>query len=294
MLPFDRVAVIFNPHSTGTARERAEGLRRELAARAPALPVDLVPTQYAGHAVELSRAAASTGHPLVVSVSGDGGYNEVVNGVMQSGNTHAVCAVAAAGNANDHRRATKRAPLAESIASGSVSRIDLLRLSVNAPDGDIVRYAHSYIGLGLTPVVAVELEKGEKGSLREMATVVRSFARFRPFDIELEDGSRQQLDSLVFANIAQMAKVATLAQETGTPDDGVFEVIALKHTAKWRILATALKASISGLGKQPSVTTYRFTTTSPMPLQCDGEVMELAAATAVQVDIASQALQTVL
>lgn len=111
MLPFDRVAVIFNPHSTGTARERAEGLRRELAARAPALPVDLVPTQYAGHAIELSRAAASTGRPLVVSVSGDGGYNEVVNGVMQSGSTHAVCAVAAAGNANDHRRATKRAPL---------------------------------------------------------------------------------------------------------------------------------------------------------------------------------------
>lgn len=143
-------------------------------------------------------------------------------------------------------------------------------------------------------MVAVELEKGEKGSLREMATVVRSFARFRPFNIELEDGSRQQLDSLVFANIAQMAKVATLAQETGTPDDGVFEVIALKHTAKWRILATALKASISGLGKQPSVTTYRFTTIGPMPLQCDGEVMEMAAATTVQVDIASQALQTVL
>lgn len=36
---------------------------------------------------------------LIVSVSGDGGYNEVVNGVVQAGNPNAVCAVMAAGNA---------------------------------------------------------------------------------------------------------------------------------------------------------------------------------------------------
>jgi hypothetical protein len=39
-------------------------------------------------------------------VSGDGGYNEVVDGVMQAGDTGTVCAVMAAGNANDHRRTT--------------------------------------------------------------------------------------------------------------------------------------------------------------------------------------------
>jgi len=95
--------------------------------------------------------------------------------------------------------------------------------------------------------------------------VIRSFARFHPFEIELEDGKRHCFDSLVFANIAQMAKVATMAEETGTPDDGMFEVITLKHTAKWRILATAVKASIAGLGKQPSVRTFAFTTVTRCP-----------------------------
>jgi len=293
VLPFDRVVLIFNPNSSGQARERAEELRRDLGQRVPTLTVDLVPTEHAGHATELARTAAGAGSPLVVSVSGDGGYNEVVNGVMEAANDRAASAVLAAGNANDHRRTTKERPIAAAIAQGAVSRLDLLRLTAGGAAGDVVRYAHSYIGLGLTPVVAVDLEKGDKGSLREMVTVVRSFARFRPFEIELEDGSHERFDSLVFANIAQMAKVATLAEE-GRPDDGMFEVITLRHTAKWRILATAVKASITGLGKQPSVRSYGFTTLTPLPLQIDGEVMDLPAGATVRVEIASQALRTVL
>jgi diacylglycerol kinase family enzyme len=146
----------------------------------------------------------------------------------------------------------------------------------------------------LTPVVAVDLEKGGKGSLREMVTVVRSFARFRPFDIQVEDGTQHRFDSLVFANIAQMAKVAELTEDQGRPDDGMFEVVTLRHRAKWRILATAIKASISGLGKQPSVRSYSFTTVNPMPLQIDGEVIDLPAGAVVRVEIAPKALQTVL
>lgn len=292
--PFDRVVLIFNPHSTGQAKERAEELRRELAHRVPGLAVDLLPTEHAGHATELSREASMTGAPLVVSVSGDGGYNEVVNGVMQAANGRAFTAVLAAGNANDHRRTTQQRPIADAIVEGKASRIDLLRLTATGAAEDVVRYAHSYIGLGLTPVVAVDLEKGGKGSLREMVTVVRSFAKFRPFEIEMEDGARQRLDSLVFANIAQMAKVATLAEDHGAPDDGLFEVITLRHTAKWRVLATALKASTTGLGRQPSVSTYAFTTVADMPLQVDGEVIDVPAGSTVRVDIVPQVLQTVL
>ena len=49
--------------------------------------------------------------------------------------------------------------------------------------------------------------------------MVRTFARFRPFAIRLEDGGRRSIDSLVFANIAEMAKYATLSED-GRPDDG--------------------------------------------------------------------------
>ena len=84
--PFDRIAVIFNPKSTGDAPALAEQLRAELATRIPGIPVMMAPTEHAGHARDLARAAAATGRPLLNSVSGDGGYNEVVDGAMAAGN----------------------------------------------------------------------------------------------------------------------------------------------------------------------------------------------------------------
>jgi diacylglycerol kinase (ATP) len=289
---FDRIVLIYNPQSTGNAPQLAEELYTDLTSRLPEVPVAMRPTQRASHARDLAREAAQTGRPLIVSVSGDGGYNEVVDGVMQAGNGQAVCAVKAAGNANDHRRTTAERPLIGAVVAGEVRRIDLLRLTIGDGPEARTRYAHSYIGMGLTPVVAIDLEKGGKGSFREIVSVVRTFARFRPFTIQLEGGVRRSFDSLLFANIAEMAKYATLS-ETGRPDDGRFEVITLPHTAKWRVLGVAVRAATRGLGPQPTAEHYTFTTLKPIPAQLDGELLTLDAATPVRIEIAHRALATV-
>jgi diacylglycerol kinase family enzyme len=288
--PFDAVEIVFNPNSTGDAQERAEELAEQLAERAPELPVQLRPTERAGHGREIARDAARAGRPLVVSVSGDGGYNDVVNGLMDAGADSAYAAVLAAGNANDHRRVTRERPLADAILDGDVSKLDLLRMSVD--DGREPRYAHSYIGLGITPTVALELEKGGKGSIREVISTIRTFSRFRPFQIETDSGT-ETFDSVIFANIREMAKFAVLSEE-GRPDDGRFEVVVLRHTAKWRVLVTAVRAAIRGLGPQPTAREYRFRTVDPMPVQVDGEVSEFERGVAVTVEIVPGALHTVL
>ena len=296
-MSFDRVVMIFNPNSTGNAKERAEELRDELAERVPALPVELIPTERAGHGRELAETAARTGAPLVISVSGDGGYSEVVDGIMRAGNETAVATVLPAGNANDHRRAIQEdRSVADAVVAGhtadDVTRIDLLRLTTGSGDGERVQWAHSYVGLGLTPIVAIDLEKGSKGSLREIVTVVRTFAKFRPFPLVLADGRRVKLDSLLFANIDQMAKYATLSED-GAPDDGVFEVVTIEHTAKWKVLGTALRAITRGLGEQPKAREFRFRTVTPTPMQVDGEVLEVGADEPVEVRIDAGALRTI-
>lgn len=112
--------------------------------------------------------------------------------------------------------------------------------------------------------------------------------------LTVANGSRQRFDSIVFANISQMAKVATLSDDDGRPDDGQFEVITVRHTAKWRLLGAALRAPGRGLGPQPSVREYHFTNLSRMPIQVDGEVMYLGAGAKVRIDIAPRVMRTLL
>ncbi len=284
----DSVVVVFNPGSTGDAGTLAGQLRDELAAVRPQLPVELRPTDYAGHARDIAREVASgPGRPLVVSASGDGGYNEVVNGIMDVPGTLAAAAVLPAGNANDHDRVTSRRPLADAIADGRIEPMDLLELHV---DDRAVHYAHSYIGFGLTPVVALQIEEGGKGKgrVREIWTTIRSFWGFTPFELEFADGNRRRVDNLVLANIPEMAKMAELSD--GRPDDGRFEVILMEHRPKWRVLFTAVRAAVRGLGRQPSTAEFRFATIGPMPVQIDGELDDVPAGASVLVRIAPGAL----
>jgi diacylglycerol kinase (ATP) len=287
---FDRIVLIYNPRSSGIPVYLAEHLRADLDRRLPDTPVALQPTESAGHARALARAAAG-GRPLIVSVSGDGGYNEVVNGVMETEGSQAVCAVLAGGNANDHRRSTRRLPLIEAIVRGEVRRIDLLRLTVGEGPAAWSHYAHSYIGFGLTPLMAIGIEQGNKGRLKELVSVVRTFTKLAPFEIARADGARATFDSLVLANIADMAKYGRIS-EAGEPDDGMFEVVTLPHAGTWRVGLMALRAATVGLGAQPSVSRYGFITIDPIPFQIDGEVMQIDADTPVLVECAPRALET--
>src|SRR6185436_3574664 len=59
MVSFDRIVVIFNPQSTGEAPQLAEELSNTLAERLPDVPVQMCPTEHAGHARELAAQAAA-------------------------------------------------------------------------------------------------------------------------------------------------------------------------------------------------------------------------------------------
>jgi diacylglycerol kinase family enzyme len=58
------------------------------------------------------------------------------------------------------------------------------------------------------------------------------------------------------------------------------------------VLLTALQAATQGLGDQPSVSNYRFTTLKPIPYQIDGEVKSVEANTPVTIECAPAALAT--
>ncbi len=290
---YTNISIIYNPNSTGNSESYAKGLQRQLQKSLPDVAIRLIATKYAGHAEELSQEIANSHvEPLIVSSSGDGGYNEVVNGVMKSGNDKAICAVLPAGNANDHSRTVQGdSNLAELIIDQSIQHIDVLKVHIGSGNEAKLRYAHSYVGLGLTPVVAVELNRHDLNALKELWLSIRAFYRYRPFRIRVE-GKIRRLDSLLFANINQMAKILTLSKKN-RPDDGKMEVVMLSAGHKLRLVHHLLQATMSSVDNAKRYRSYEFTTLKPLPMQLDGEIEQVPTNTLVRILCIRHALKTI-
>ncbi len=290
------IAIIYNPNSTGDAAERARELQHELVGVLPTHKPVLLPTERAGHAVDLAYAfARSHEHPLIISASGDGGYNEVINGALraQAEGARPVCAVLPAGNANDHARTMHGQPLAELLRTGQITELDVLAIEAETISGmKVSRYAHSYIGLGLTPTVAVELNKHTLNSLREAWIVTKTFWGLRP--VRIQDGTGvHKLDSLICSLIPEMAKILTIAEDVH-PRDGLFELTTFEHNRKIKLLFRLARGVVKSLGAQQRLDRYAFTVLDSVPIQLDGEVMELEGDTKVVIRTCPGLLQTVV
>ncbi len=293
-MKYHNIYIIYNPNSTGPSDDMAKELKTQLQTAYPKATIKLLATKYAGHAEKLAyKTALQSNQPLIISVSGDGGYNEVINGAMTAITKGAdpICTVLPAGNANDHSRTVHEHPLVELIKQAKITPIDLLKAEVSGSSKNYTRYAHSYIGLGLTPVVAVELNKTSLNTLKELWIVIRTFYKFRPFKL-LINNKVSKLDSIIFANIGQMAKILTLTK-TAKLNDGRFEVITLYHSRKIKLVKIFSKAVFSGL-KPKKYQSFEFTVIKKLPAQFDGEIMYMNAGSKVKVTAEKKVLKSII
>lgn len=296
MLPFTSVHIIYNPKSTGASKANAQELHSKLHLHIPAVPCKILATKYAGHAEKLAYdIAAKHERPLIVSSSGDGGYSEVINGIMQAGAKakQPLCAVLASGNANDHSRTMQSRPLWEAIIKGHTVPLDVLRITVGNNKGSAtVRYAHSYAGLGITPVVAKEVNANSYNRLQELKAVFKVFYSYTPVEIK-HAGSWRRYDDIVFSNINQMAKVFKLTKYNN-PSDGFLRVVYFPHTKKRYFAVKIVKAMLGKTDKVETTKKYSFQIKSSLPMQVDGEVLELPRDSMVTVDVLKHGLTCVL
>lgn len=290
---FDHIAIIFNPMSSGDASRLARQLDDELFKLG--YHPKLEPTKRAGHAIALARGTSlKYKRPLLISVSGDGGYNEVINGAMlakaKNKNAKPVVAVLGAGNANDHYRVMQDAPLVELIKKKNVKPMDLISIKATTKDFELLRYAHSYIGLGITPEVGNELNRHGKSRFDEIKLILKTFMKFKPFKVTYEDRVRW-CDSLVFANINEMAKIIKLDDKNVVNDDR-FEVIEFHHHGKLYLLFAMLGAALFGIKNPPSYQTYTFKTHAKLPVQSDGEIDTLPSRSTVTIRSHGEAIDS--
>lgn len=295
MSVYTSITIIYNPMSTGSGERLAYELDKELQKILPEQHVEIIPTKYAGHAEKLAYSLAkATKRALVISASGDGGYHEVVNGLMQAQQEGAspVAGLLPAGNANDHHRNMHEGDFAQSIKRSRERSIDVLQLSTKRQGKLFERYAHSYIGVGLTPKVAAQLNKSELNRLKEVWIVSKSLLSLRAVPLVIH-GRYQVYDSLIFSNIADMSKFLSLSK-VAAPDDGKFEVTTFHRSHRLKLIARLLKASTIGMNGSNQVTSFDFETVRRTLIQLDGEITRIDASSEAKITIAPKKLRCIV
>lgn len=132
-----RPLFVVNPAAAGGRAGRSFSQMRPVIERRLG-PVEVLFTARAGHALDLSRAAAVSGRALVVAVGGDGTLNEVVNGVLAAGGDTAVGYIGQ-GTGGDFRRTLgvdhRLDRYIDAIARGRDRMLDVGHVTFAGPDG---------------------------------------------------------------------------------------------------------------------------------------------------------------
>jgi diacylglycerol kinase family enzyme len=170
-----RALLIINPRATAMTGRDAGLVVRALGSR---LELDTRQTQYRGHAGELAAASASRGYDLVVTFSGDGTVNEVVNGIMQVPEGRPALAPIPGGGANVFAR-TLGLP---ADAGGAVQRIlsavaagTRRKIGLGLAED---RYFTFSAGLGLDAEVIADIERQRaRGRRASVAAYLRTAVR---------------------------------------------------------------------------------------------------------------------
>ena len=285
-MKISRVMVIYNPNSTGNGKVNALAFAKEC--RASGIDVDVRETEYAGHAVKIARdAASSKSVDMIVSSSGDGGYHEVVNGVLTSDNPETITGVLPSGNANDHFNFVHDEDIVPRILKGDVARIDVIVVETD----EWTRYAHSYVGLGVTPQIGKVLTEHTLNLAKEALIVVTHLFKVHPVKIAF-NGKNHRYDNIVFSNIGRMSKYLTLSSDAAV-DDGQFEVTMKKHSTAFELIRHLAKAAISE-ADATQMRTFHFTVMRKTSIQLDGEVYTLVAGARVKIDCQKQKLRCIV
>ena len=262
------ITLIVNPYASRVTPE----LAREVA---DALGADrTIFTERAGHAVELTRAAETE---AVVVFSGDGGFNEALNGVRPD----TTLGFVPGGGTSVLPRALglPRDPVeaARAIASGRTRRISLGRANGR-------RFGFA-AGVGLDAELVRRMdargrsEDGRRpGDLVFAWTALRTLAehrvRFEP-SLEIVDHGRAAFALVANADPYSYAGRLPLRLPRGARIDGGLDLLAPRHL-RARSLPGAVRYLLSGRTGLPLVLLrdsdrIEVLCDRPMPLQLDGE-----------------------
>ncbi len=211
--------IIINPISGSGSKKKIESLLMGLSQTNRR--IELMYTQYAGHATELARNASER-FDVVVVVGGDGSVNEVAQGLIG----HKACmGILPSGSGNGLARhlGISMSPnkAIEQLFISAVKPIDLIRIGE--------KYSANVSGIGFDAKVAqLFSEQSTRGLITYVKSTIKAFRTFKAQEYSIEiDGKFHKKDKYFLIGIANSSQFGNNAfiSPYSSVTDGMFELI---------------------------------------------------------------------
>ncbi len=203
-------------------------------------------TEAMSHAIELSKEAALSGSKYIIGVCGDGTLNEIVNGVMLSGNKEVIVGLLPHGTGNDFAKTVgvtnDVAALKQMIETSSVRNLDLGLVNYKKEDGtDALRYFDNITDIGIGGFTALKMSGSSKrfgAFLTFQWAIISTFLSYKHQHAKITIGDFTY-DGKILSCIMANGKYfgAGLGIAPGAkPDDGLFEIVLATEISLWDYL----------------------------------------------------------
>jgi len=233
------------------------------------------------HATELTTTAIQNGFRNIIAVGGDGTVNEVVNGIMSSGNPGKInFGVIPAGGGNDFAHQfelpSKVGKAVKKLKKGIIKKIDVGKIED--------KFFINSFGIGFDALVAVNGYKIKylNGLPRYILAVILSLIKLKPYHLEIKINGKTIESEYLMVTVGNGKYCGSGFQITpqAKANDGVFDICLIEKVNRRRLLKL-LPSAIKGkhLG-QPEVSIKKSSlieikTSEEIPVYFDGEIPEL-------------------
>lgn len=267
---------------------------------------EIISTQYPGHAIELSRKAATQNYEAVIAVGGDGTSNEVLNGLMQAyaqGYKTTKMGIIGIGRGNDfafgHGIPVGLTQGFEVIVQGKSRSADVgLIRGGDYPEG---RYFGNGIGIGFDAVVGFEALKLTHlhGFMNYIVAAMRTIFLFYNAPlvrIEYDDQVITQASLMIsIMNGRRMGGGFMMAPDAET-DDGLLDFCIAGQMSRLTIMMMIPRFIKGTQAKSPLIKTGRankikvLALEGTLPTHADGETI-CTAGNELEVEIIKQPIK---
>jgi diacylglycerol kinase family enzyme len=285
-----RAVLVVNPQATATTPAGRDVLAHALAS---AVKLDVIETDYRGHAMAAAAQAAQDGVDLIVAHGGDGTVNEVVNGLMQGSSPSGqppMLGVVPGGSANVFARALglPRQPVeATHVLLTALEAGRTRRVGLGTADGRWFTF-NAGVGWDADVVAGVDRKRAKQTSpylyaSQALACYLRSAGDQPRLTIELP--GEEPSHELRMAFVSNTDPWTYLGRRpvhlnAGCTFDGGLGLYAL-HTLRLPTVLRHLRQAVSKRGEQhggkllrrDDVTRVKVISEQPVRLQVDGDLV---------------------